>query len=228
MRYRSGITVASFLLAGCSQNGPPAPVAGQPTVASYVGGEQCAICHAEETGAWRNSHHDLAMQPADSESILGDFSDSEFSYNGVTSEFFQRDSEFWVSTDGPDGELTEYRITHAFGVEPLQQYLVETEAGRTHALSLAWDSRPIDAGGQRWFHLYPDDAIDNFDPLHWTGNFQNWNGTCAECHSTDLRKNFSLETSQYDTTFASVDVDCEACHGPGRGRLSEKSVPMAT
>ena len=38
---------------------------------------------------------------------------------------------------------------------------------------------------------------------------------CADCHSTDLRKNFDLATNSYQTTWSEIDVSCEACHGPG-------------
>jgi len=205
-------------LAGCEQ---PAETpssfssAEESRVAEYVGGQQCAACHGAETDAWLGSHHDLAMQVADSSTVLGDFANAEFNYNGVRTEFTRRGSEYWVRTDGPDGEPTDYEVTHAFGVEPLQQYLVELTDGQVQALSIAWDSRPVAAGGQRWFHLYPDDTVDHTDPLHWTGTFQNWNGTCAECHSTNLQKNYSLATASYRTVFSSIDVDCEACHGPG-------------
>ena len=50
-------------------------------------------------------------------------------------------------------------MRHTFGVYPLQQYLVELPGGRVQALSLAWDARPKAQGGQRWFHLYPDERI---------------------------------------------------------------------
>ena len=183
--------------------------------ATYVGGQQCAACHPAEAGLWENSHHDLAMQTADPDSVLGDFSDAQFNYNDVTSEFFTRDESYWVRTDGPNGELMEYEVTHTFGVEPLQQYLTRFPNGRYQALSIAWDSRPLEQGGQRWFHLYPGDTIDYADPLHWTGIFQNWNSSCAECHSTNLQKNFSLEGDLFETSFSSMDVDCEACHGAG-------------
>lgn len=38
------------------------------------------FCHAEEVAVWNNSHHDLAMQVADSETVLGDFSTTSFEY----------------------------------------------------------------------------------------------------------------------------------------------------
>ncbi len=60
-----------------------------------------------------------------------------------------------VRTDGPDGKLADYEIAYTFGVFPLQQYLIAFPGGRYQALPIAWDARPKDKGGQRWFHLIP-------------------------------------------------------------------------
>ena len=216
----SRLSMAGLLLAcqlaGCETDAPRnAGDATAEVAAEYVGGEQCATCHMDETVLWRDSHHDLAMAAASPASVSGDFDDAQFTYNGVTSEFFVREGAYRVRTDGPDGALAEYRITHAFGTEPLQQYLAEFPNGRYQVLSVAWDSRPAEQGGQRWFHLDPGEAVNHEDPLHWTGAFYNWNSTCAECHSTNLQKNYSPEQDRFDTTYSSIDVDCEACHGPG-------------
>ena len=97
----------------------------------------------------------------------------------------------------------------------MQQYLIEFPDGRLQALSIAWDARPKAEGGQRWFHLYPDEPIRYDDPLHWTGLAQNWNFRCAECHSPDVHKNYDAADDHYHTTWSDIDVACEACHGPG-------------
>jgi predicted CXXCH cytochrome family protein len=110
-------------------------------------------------------------------------------------------------------------VQYTFGVEPLQQYLVELPGGRLQALSLAWDTRPVEAGGQRWFHLYPDEQVDFRDELHWTRRSQNWNFMCADCHSTDLRKAYSADADTYATQYAAINVGCEACHGPGSSHI---------
>jgi predicted CXXCH cytochrome family protein len=120
-----------------------------------------------------------------------------------------------VVTDGPDGQLGEFEIRYTFGVYPLQQYLIAFSDGRMQALGIACDARPKDQGGQRWFHLYPDRQLEAGDPLHWTGIDQRWNFMCAECHSTELRKNYDAASNTYATTWAEIDVACEACHGPG-------------
>ena len=154
------------------------------------------------------------------QTVLGDFSDTRFTHAGITSTFFRRDGKFYVNTDGPDGTLHDYEIQYTFGVTPLQQYLVEFPGGRLQALSIAWDTRPQEVGGQRWFHLYAGETLRSADPLHWTGRDQTWNYQCAECHSTDLRKNYDVGQNRYATTWANITVACEACHGPGAAHVA--------
>jgi tetratricopeptide (TPR) repeat protein len=146
--------------------------------------------------------------------VLGDFDDASFTQHGITHRFFQRDGGWWVETEGPDGGMTAFEVTHVIGVEPLQQYLTPFPGGRLQTLPTSWDTRPAEEGGQRWFHIYGDERIAPDDPLFWTGINQNWNFQCAECHSTDLRKNYRMGGRSFDTTFEEIDVSCEACHGP--------------
>ena len=186
---------------------------------AFTGSEACKSCHATEFANWEGSHHDLAMQLPTADTVLGDFNDATFTYNGTTTRFFREGDEFKVRTDGEDGKLADFTVKYVFGVYPLQQYLLPLSRGRLQALSIAWDARPAAEGGQRWYHLYPDDVIDFKDPLHWTGPYQNWNSRCAECHSTDLEKNYNAADHSFATTFEEINVGCEACHGPGEKHL---------
>ncbi len=196
----------------------PAPTsAATPT---YVGRTACAECHAEETRRFTGSHHDLAMAVADETTVVGDFADATFTHGDVTTRFFRRDGKYWVRTDGPGGTPAEYEVAYTFGIDPLQQYLVPMAGGRYQALGVAWDSRPKADGGQRWFHLYGEEPIPHDDVLHWTKPSQNWNDRCARCHSTDLRKNYDLASDSYRTTWAEIDVSCEACHGPASAHVA--------
>jgi Flp pilus assembly protein TadD len=160
------------------------------------------------------------MQPAGTATVLGHFDGSMVTYAGTTSTLFRRDGRFLARTDGPDGALQEYEVTHTFGVSPLQQYLVRFPAGRLQALEIAWDSRPRAQGGQRWFHLYPGERVTSGDPLHWTGPTENWNFMCADCHSTHVRKSYDARTATYATAYSEMSVSCEACHGPGSTHLA--------
>ena len=194
-----------------------APTAGDNSAiaSAFVGATACAACHADQFKRWTDSHHDLAMQEATEDTVLGDFGDARLTHFGVTSSFYRKDGKFMVRTEGVDGELQDFEVKYTLGVDPLQQYLIEFPGGRLQALGLAWDTRMKAQGGQRWFHLYPDEKIAYDDELHWTRSSQNWNSMCAECHSTNLQKNYDPGAKRFATTWSEIDVSCEACHGPG-------------
>jgi tetratricopeptide (TPR) repeat protein len=196
-----------------------ASIAAELEEATYVGSAACAECHRDAYEQWQKSQHAIAMQVANEATVLGNFDDATFEYAGITSKFFLRDGKYYVNTDGPDGKLADFEIRHTFGVYPLQQYLIELPRGHVQALSIAWDARTADQGGQRWFHLYPDEKIDHRDELHWSRRQQNWNYMCSDCHSTRVRKNYDAATASYSTTWSEISVGCETCHGPGSVHL---------
>jgi len=209
------VTVLAVLTLGALARGwlsplPPDAMAG----AKYVGRQTCAECHQKEHELWLGSDHDRAMQLATEETVLGDFNDTSFTYQGVTTRFFRRNGKFLVNTEGPDGQYRDYEIKYTFGVRPLQQYMVEFPDGRVQVLRESWDVEK-----KRWFYVTPpdvtDERIEPGDPLHWTGIAQNWNTTCADCHSTNVHKHYDVATNTYRTTFEEIDVSCEECHGPG-------------
>ncbi|MCA9731743.1 tetratricopeptide repeat protein, partial [candidate division KSB1 bacterium] len=199
-----GYWIAFFSLLSCNN---------VPT-SDYVNPQTCISCHPKEFAEWKNSHHDLAMQVANDSTVLGNFDETTFSHFGVESRFFKKDGKFYVNTEGAEGYPADFEIKYTFGFTPLQQYLIEFPGGRLQCLGIAWDTLE-----NRWFHLYPDEKIAHNDPLHWTGTYQNWNHMCAECHSTNLQKNYDFTTDSYRTTWDVIDVSCQACHGPGTKHL---------
>lgn len=196
----------------------------------YVGRKSCVDCHRPQAKLFAGSHHDLAMDPATPETVLGQFQNQEIEHHEVTSRLFREGDRYFVNTDGPNGQLEDFEIKFVFGVAPLQQYLVELPASRSKSdqqvnrggsendaglsrlqvLPMAWDTEK-----ERWYYVNPDELAVPGDPLHWTGWAQTWNHMCADCHSTNLEKNYHLATDSYHTTFSEIDVSCEACHGPG-------------
>lgn len=187
--------------------------------AQYVGAQSCVECHQQAFDDWKKSDHHRAMESASDETVLGDFNDVEFDHFGHLTRFYRKGDEFWVNTENGQGERVDYKIDYTFGFEPLQQYLTAFPGGRYQALQVCWDSRSAEQGGQRWFHLYQDEAIPPQDELHWTRRHFNWNFMCADCHSTNLHKNFDPKTDSYQTSWSEMNVSCEACHGPSSEHL---------
>ncbi len=214
------LLIAGLLLTACSEalREPVVQVPlGEPV---FVGSAECRDCHEAEFADWLGSHHDLAMQVADESTVLGDFDDVSFEYFGERTRFLRLDGDYVVRTRDADGEIRDFPVTYTFGAEPLQQYLVELANGHLQPLPFAWDTRSAEQGGQRWFHLYPDEYIGPDDALFWTGREQNWNYMCAECHSTDIQVNYDVAQDSFDTTWSEINVGCEACHGPASNHVS--------
>jgi predicted CXXCH cytochrome family protein len=190
----------------------------------YTGGETCIECHQKEFELWKDSDHDLAMAHATAKSVVGDFNDISIEFRGETHRFYKRDSSFFVFTDGPDGEMQEFEVKYTFGIRPLQQYLVEFSEGRLQCLPLTWD-----VNKNEWYHMadtvYSGEIIDHANWLHWTNQAQNWNGMCADCHSTQLKKGFDIVTDTFNTTWLDINVNCEACHGPGSEHIKWAKLP---
>lgn len=183
--------------------------------ATFVRRDSCKSCHEEQYGEWLQSDHHKAMNPATEEFVLGDFNNAEFEHFGQVFRFFRKGEEYWVNAPDENGERKDMRVDYTFGHDPLQQYLIPFPDGRYQALQVCWDSRPAAEGGQRWYHLYPDEPVPPGDILHWTRRYFNWNYMCADCHSTHLDKSFDPSTLSYHTTWSEMNVSCEACHGPG-------------
>ena len=86
------------------------------TQSSFVGNGACASCHEAQVQDWTNSHHDLAMQEVNEKTVLGDFDNANFTYEGVTTTFFRKGDEYWVKTDNENGELQDYRVAYVLSL----------------------------------------------------------------------------------------------------------------
>ena len=181
---------------------------------SYVGAGACAECHAEETAAWERSDHFKSMRRPSDESVAGDFADARVAFHGIET-LFRRDGDgYAVETVGSSGERDAFPVRYVFGYRPLQQYLVARGDGALQAFDVAWDDRPPESGGRRWYHLQTDEEIAPGHPFFWTGHAMNWASHCADCHSTNVTHPFDAKNERFGADYAEINVACESCHGP--------------
>jgi hypothetical protein len=217
MRFLAAFAALLFLATAASAaEVPSAPAAAPADVAvpAYVGSAACADCHADETAAWESSDHARAWTDATPENVIADFDGTTFEGNGMSVRFRIEDGRYHADVTESDGTRRDWTVHSVVGVEPLQQYLFETEPGRLQSFDVVWDT---ERGG--WFHLYPGQDLPPDDGLHWTGPYKTWNARCAECHATGFEKNFDTATATYASTQVEIGVGCEACHGPGQAHL---------
>ncbi|KAE9640721.1 tetratricopeptide repeat protein [Pseudomonas sp. PB103] len=197
----------------------PAPAPAKPEAvalkpATMVDEQQCQGCHTEQVKDWQGSHHQLAMQAANTETMLGDFNNVTFKAEKDTTRFLRKGDEYWVNTPGIDGKNADFKVAYTFGIAPLQQYLLDVGEGRLQALGVAWDTEK-----HRWFHLYPGQGVNFKNPLHWSKPSQNANFMCVECHTTGFKRNFDAASNTFNSQWNSLGVGCQACHGAASNHL---------
>jgi predicted CXXCH cytochrome family protein len=211
------LLVALAVAAGLWVARGPAPPASEPPAAaaplaplSYVDNALCIGCHQAAGKAWAPSHHAKAMAAPTAQTVRGNFDDTQFRHQGVTTRFFRRGDKYMVHTEGPDGRMADFEVAYTFGYEPLQQYLIGTGNGRLQPLQIAWNTRE-----GRWFHLLANEKAPPGDVLHWTGRYQTANTMCISCHTTGFEKRYDAQADAFESRWTEVNVSCQSCHGPG-------------
>ncbi|UTW62414.1 hypothetical protein KFE98_20810 [bacterium SCSIO 12741] len=218
-RFKKNLLIIAFLgmlsmiLWECSQENTAQTDLTQNKSASYVGSEACQSCHQEAYKDWSESHHFHAFHPAQPEFIRGDVS-GELELDGVNYRFLPSDSFPKIQVIEVNSKIDTYTVKYTLGWEPLQQLVAEVEPGRFQVMRLSWN-----VSENKWFHQWADTTVLPQDWLHWTGQSQNWNSMCADCHVTDFKKNLQPESQSYFSTWGEGRVSCESCHGPASVHL---------
>lgn len=176
-----------------------------------VADTDCAGCHAEQVELWQMSDHARSMQVAEGAHVGASFDGEVVSYEGLTARFFEKDETYFVELTEP-GDTGIYAIRYTFGYYPLQQYLIGKGEDRLQVVPFAWDSRDQDQGGQQWFHMEEARGEARFARFNWQQPLQNWNGMCADCHSSGLVRHYDVERDRFATQFSELNVGCLSCH----------------
>ncbi len=105
-----GLLLAAVLVVSCgdadkAEQSAATSIAGP---ATFVGSDACQSCHQGEFTDWIGSHHQVAMQVADTDTVLGDFNDVSFDYFGETAHFQTRDDGYYVRTVDRDGQAVTF------------------------------------------------------------------------------------------------------------------------
>ena len=87
--------------------------------AEYRGRESCRECHEKEYNLFQGSDHDMAMDIATEETVLGDFNNVTFTHFGITSTLLTVGmANTMVNTEGPEGRWRIIKISYVFGSGP--------------------------------------------------------------------------------------------------------------
>jgi len=177
---------------------------------SFVGPQACAKCHTEIHHQWAQSLHSKMMQPASELGVKGDFSLGKITIGGAAYVLQHRNGKYYITESSISGKPVEHRVDYTLGSHRVQHYLTTLAEGRIVVLPATWDM--VD---NKWV-----DVADIGNPEEALG-VQIWNKSCYGCHVSGEKKNFDVQNARYQTTWRSLSIDCEVCHGPGSEHVAK-------
>ena len=212
---------------------PAAPELPPPRVSldDFAGAQACAACHREQYDAWAVSTHgragggepgpDRVIAPFDGTGIR--FADAV-----VVPRVRGGAYEFVVRQEGH--AETVYRVDGVIGGGHMrgggtQGFVSRRSDGTVRFLPWDWSRH-----GEKWFcntgtrqgrgwrvispELRLADCGD-WPPLRALGSLTRL-ANCQECHGSQIQASFDPSETRTRTTYTSLSVNCESCHGPGR------------
>ncbi len=205
--------------------GSPAAVAAAHPSEAYTSPERCARCHRAAYRRWVQSSHAWTSSLASPDSLPRDVLRGRevFHPPGVT-RFAEDDGGWTAETIGVRGTAERFRLTHVAGHKRMKMLLATMDDGRIQVLPamIEWPDGP-------WFDytqlLYgaPDEDLDTAPTVRpgeasfWTGAVRSWDQKCAFCHTSGrLAREPGPGGRGPRSSWRSLGVDCETCHGPGR------------
>ena len=207
----------------------PRPVSSRPSpaAADFVGAESCAGCHQAQFAAWSKSAHGRAGG-APAERVIAPFSGViRFSNARVTPRVRGATYDFIIEQPGEatitlsvDGVVGGGHI-HGGGT---QAFFTRRGDGTWRMIPFEWSRQDRvwfcntnSRSGRGWAPITPDMRLEecgDWPPNRVLGDIPRF-ANCQSCHASQATA--AVDTAGgYTTTFTSLAINCESCHGPGR------------
>ena len=197
MAFRGNLYAAALLACLCNIAGAAA--------------NDCANCHEYEWNMRNSSkaiHHTLAGRRLSADLDSKVFSGRTFSDAFATYKFFSEGGKFKISVSDKDsGENETYNAVYSIGVDPLVQYVVESDRGAYQVLNIAYDPKK-----EEFFDVFSGEKRLKGEWGHWLSRGMNWNSNCAYCHSVFFKKNYDSDTDSYKSSMFEPGIGCIQCH----------------
>jgi Flp pilus assembly protein TadD len=199
------------------------------SLADFVGADRCANCHVGQFSAWRQSTHGRAGG-APSATAIPAFAGAaiRFANAQVTPRVRAGVYEFVVRQ--PEEPEKIFRVDGVVGGGHMvaggtQAYVTHRADGTWRILPFEWSRQEgswfcntNSRTGKGWTPITPSLRLEecgDWPPIRVLGDHPRY-ANCQSCHASQAVVELDTAASRYNTSFTSLAINCESCHGPGK------------
>tara|TARA_B100001093_G_scaffold481520_1_gene512327 strand:+ start:728 stop:2995 length:2268 start_codon:yes stop_codon:yes gene_type:complete len=196
----------------------------------FVGAEACRACHAEQMKDWAKSAHGIAGSHNPVSSAIPAFSGQvlKFKDGRVTLKKDTKSLMIDVKVENRSEKSIAIKATVGRGLMlggGAQSFFYKADDGRLLLLPLEFNVQT-----KTWYCQLESDGI--WTPITdeislrdcgWPGTRMLGSGPgdgCQNCHGSQITVGYRKDLMTYQTTFTSLSINCESCHGPGRRHVN--------
>jgi len=214
----------------------------------FVGAETCAECHASVYEAWSASTHGLAGGPPTEALVLPSFDGTPIRFADATViPSVSPNAEYQFTIERVGRPPVVFRVDGVIGGGHMlgggtQGFVSRMPDGTVRFLPFDfvrdegrwfcntsnivgwWVPRAAVRGGRLdrgWIPI--SEALrladcGDWPPVRTLGTNTTF-ANCQQCHGSQIVMSLDSARSGYSTTFTSLTINCESCHGPGRSHV---------
>ena len=199
----------------------------------FAGSEACASCHRAAYDAWSRSTHAAAGGAPASTRLIARFDGTPIRFRDavVVPEHRAGTWRFVVRQTGRAERV--FRVDGVVGGGHMQGggtqgFVTRMDDGTVRFLPFdfirregTWFCNTASRANRGWIPVTPLVALadcGDWPPMRVLGDDARFAG-CQSCHGSQLALRADSASHGYRTTWTSLGINCESCHGPGRRHL---------
>ena len=192
----------------------------------FLGSEACQQCHLDEYQTWLQSTHAKAGGHATPQRVIPEFK-GELQFRDALVRLVKKDGKYAFSVKVAEDRTYHFQVDAVVGGGYIkggaaQSFFSTLEDGTLRYLPFDY-SVDLDA----WFcqtnkgWLLINEQLTLNQCLSWPpnlvmGQHVNFDRGCLDCHGSQIQLSFDSQAERYRTSYTSLHINCESCHGPGK------------
>jgi len=211
------------------------------SIEDFVGADACADCHTEQYEAWSGSTHGTAGGEPGPSVVIAPFNGTPMRFRDGTVVPRTRGGvyEFVVNQEGQ--EPTVLSVDGVIGGAHMlgggtQGFVTRLADGTVRFLAFDWSGTDqvwfCNTGSRLnngWVPVTPELSLadcGDWPSVRILGTLDRF-ANCQQCHGSQIETELSTSLAAYTTTYPTLQINCESCHGPAKEHVRRAGLGQA-